>query len=318
MRIDFFAKHSLLFVLLRHNIISMKVFISGASGLLGSNCLKHFTEQGWETVGSYYSFETDDTVFYDTLMPEHPQNFDVAEFAPDVIVHCGALTHVDYCETHEQESYEKTVQSTINLVKLAKQCNARLVYISTDYVFDGKNGPYTEDEAVNPLCVYARHKLEAEQIALSDIENTLVLRVTNVYGNELRGKNFVARIIDQCKNNQKLTLKLPYDQYASPANAWDIARAMFVLLRDKKNGVYNIGGTDYLNRVELALRVLSYFPHAEYDLIPISTEEMKQPAARPLLGGFLKVKFSNEYPEFLFGNIDSYMKEALARIAEEI
>ena len=286
----------------------MKVFISGASDLVGGNCLKHFTEQGWEVVGSYYSFETDNTVFYDTLNPNHPFNFDVPAFAPDVIVHCGALTHVDYCETHEAESYEKTVQSTINLIKLAKECNARMVYISTDYVFDGKNGPYREDAPFNPLCVYSRHKLEAEQLVVNDSPESLVLRVTNVYGNELRGKNFVARIIDQCKNKQKLTLKLPYDQYASPANAWDIARAMFVLLRDGKQGVYNIGGTDYMNRVELALRVLSYFPDAEYDLIPISTAEMNQPAARPLLGGFVKMKFSNEYPEFLFGNIDSYVQ----------
>jgi dTDP-4-dehydrorhamnose reductase len=296
----------------------MKVFISGASGLVGGNCLKHFTEQGWDTVGSYYSFETDDTVFYDTLMPDHPYNFDVKEFAPDVIVHCGALTHVDYCESHEEESYQKTVQSTINLIKLAKECSAKMVYISTDYVFDGKNGPYREDAPLNPISIYARHKLEAEQMVLRDIPNSLVLRVTNVYGNELRGKNFVARIVDQCKNHQKLTLKLPYDQYASPANAWDIARAMFVLLRDGKEGIYHIGGTDYVNRVELALRVLSYFPDAEYDLIPISTEDMKQPAARPLLGGFMKMKFSNEYPEFLFGNIDSYMKEALNEIKNEV
>jgi len=286
----------------------MKVFISGASGLVGGNCLKHFTEQGWKVVGSYYSFKTDDTVFYDTLNPGNPENFDVAAFAPDVIVHCGALTHVDYCETHEEESYEKTVQSTINLIKVANACNARMVYISTDYVFDGKNGPYREDAPVNPISVYARHKLEAEQLVLKGIPNPLVLRVTNVYGNEIRGKNFVARIVEQCKNHQKLTLKLPYDQYASPTNAWDIARAMFVLLRDNKQGVYNIGGTDYVNRVELALRVLSYFPGAEYELIPISTEEMKQPAPRPLLGGFVKMKFSNEYPEFLFGNIDSYVK----------
>ncbi len=295
----------------------MKVFISGASGLVGSNCLKHFLEQGFETIGSYYSFETDDTVFYDTLMPGHPMNFDIVAFAPDVIVHCGALTHVDYCETHEQESYEKTVQSTINLIAIAKECNARMVYLSTDYVFDGKDGPYIEDHPVNPLSVYARHKLEAEQLILKETANALVLRVTNVYGNELRGKNFVARIIDQCRNHQKLTLKLPYDQYASPTNAWDIARAMFVLLKDNKHGIYHIGGTDYLNRVELALRVLSYFPDAVYDLIPISTAEMNQPAARPLLGGFIKTKFSNEYPHFLFGNIDSYMKEVMTMIAND-
>ena len=295
----------------------MKVFISGASGLVGSNCLKHFLEQGFETIGSYYSFETDDTVFYDTLMPGHPMNFDIVAFAPDVIVHCGALTHVDYCETHEQESYEKTVQSTINLIAIAKECNARMVYLSTDYVFDGKDGPYKEDHPVNPLSVYAQHKLEAEQLILKETANALVLRVTNVYGNELRGKNFVARIIDQCRNHQKLTLKLPYDQYASPTNAWDIARAMFVLLKDNKHGIYHIGGTDYLNRVELALRVLSYFPDAVYDLMPISTAEMNQPAARPLLGGFIKTKFSNEFPHFLFGNIDSYMKEVMTAIAND-
>ncbi len=295
-----------------HKIVRMKVFISGASGLVGSNCLKHFIEQGWETVGSYYSFQTDDTVFYDTLMPDHPNNFDVAAFKPDVIVHCGALTHVDYCESNEQESYDKTVQSTINLIKLANECKARLVYISTDYVFDGKDGPYTEDAPVNPLSVYARHKLEAEQRVLRDNAAPLVLRVTNVYGNELRGQNFVARIVDQCTKNQKLTLKLPYDQYASPANAWDIARCMYLLLRDNKGGIYHIGGTDYMNRIDLALRVLSYFPNAAYELIPMNTEDLKQPAARPLLGGFIKMKFSSEYPEFLFGNVDSYMKEVLA------
>src|SRR4051812_35708537 len=120
----------------------MKVFIAGASGLVGGNCLKHFTAQGWEVKGSYFSYEVPGTVFYNTLEPNDVNNFDVKAFAPDVIVHCGALTHVDYCETHEEESYQKTVQSTKNLIDLAKECNARFVYISTDYVFDGREGPY--------------------------------------------------------------------------------------------------------------------------------------------------------------------------------
>lgn len=289
----------------------MKVFILGASGLVGSNCMKHFTEMEWDVKGSYFSYLTPGTVYYNTLEPNDPQNFDVLSFRPDIIVHCGALTAVDYCETHEEESYQKTVQSTINVIALAKQCNARMVYISTDYVFDGREGPYREDDPVNPLSIYAVHKLQAERLALKEISGTLVLRVTNVYGNEVRGKNFIARIIDQCQKKQKLVLKLPYDQYASPANAWDIARAMYVLLRDNKTGVYHIGGTDFVNRVELALRVLQYFPEAEYELIPLSTAELNQPAARPLIGGFVKMKFSNEYPEFLFGNVDSYLKEVL-------
>lgn len=286
----------------------MKVFISGASGLVGGNCLKYFKEMGWNVIGSHLSFVTEDTVFYNTLEPDHVDNFDVMTFRPDVIVHCGALTHVDYCEANPEESYEKTVQSTRNLIALSKACHAKFVFISTDYVFDGNNGPYREDAPVNPLSVYARHKLEAEQLSIKELEQTLVLRVTNVYGDEIRNKNFVARIMEQCKEGKKLILKLPYDQFASPANAWDIARAMYVLLKDHKQGIYHIAGSDYMNRVELALRVLSYFPEATYDLVPVSTAEMNQPAARPLLGGFVKMKFATEYPDFLFGTIDSYVQ----------
>lgn len=138
-----------------------------------------------------------------------------------------------------------------------------------------------------------------------------MLRVTNIYGNEARGKNFIARIVQQCIDKQKLILKLPYDQYACPTNAWDIARCMFLLLRDGKNGIYHIGGTDYTNRVQLALRVLQYFPDAQYDLIPVSTAELNQPAARPLIGGFVTMKFNEEYPDFLFGNVDGYLKNIL-------
>lgn len=291
----------------------MKVFISGASGLLGGNCMQVFAEKGWEVIGTHLSFTTPETVFFNTLEPQHPDNFDVKSFNPDVIVHCGALTHVDYCETNPEESYEKTVTSTKNLIALAKDCNAKFVFISTDYVFDGKNGPYREDAPVNPLSVYGRHKLEAEQLALKELEHTLVLRITNVYGDEIRKKNFIARIIEQCEEGKKLTLKLPYDQFASPTNAKDIARAMYELLKDAKSGIYHIGGSDFMNRVELAQRVLHYFPNAEYDLIPVSTASMNQPAARPLLGGFVKLKFASEYPEFLFGTIDEYLSDYIGR-----
>jgi dTDP-4-dehydrorhamnose reductase len=286
----------------------MKVFIVGASGLVGSNCMRHFSEQGWDVLGSYFSYPTENTVFYNTLDAAHPDNFDIVGWQPDVIVHCGAMTHVDLCESQPEESYQKTVQSTINVIAIARQCHAKMVYISTDYVFDGHDGPYREDAPVNPLSVYARHKLEAEQLSLKEIKEALVLRVTNIYGEEERGKNFIARIIEQCKAGQKLTLKLPYDQFASPTNAFDIARAMFVLLRDGKSGIYHIGSTDYMNRVALALRVLQYFPEATYDLIPMNTRELNQPAARPLYGGFVTAKFSSEYPDFLFSNVDDYLR----------
>lgn len=285
----------------------MKIFISGASGLLGGNCLRYFKEQGLDVTGSHLSFPTGETVYFDTLHPDDPHNFDVLHFNPDIIIHCGALTHVDYCESHEEESFEKTVKSTQNLVELAQRCNARFVFISTDYVFDGTQGPYREQDAVNPLSIYGKHKLIAESFVLSNMENSLVLRITNVYGDEARGKNFVARIIAQCRAGLSFDLKLPYDQFASPTNAWDIARALYLLLRDDKRGIYHIGGTDYMNRVSLALKVLDYFPHASCNLTALKTADLNQAAARPLLGGFVPLKFMTEYPGFLFGTVDTYI-----------
>ncbi|MBL7764721.1 MAG: SDR family oxidoreductase [Chitinophagaceae bacterium] len=291
----------------------MKVFISGASGLIGSNCLKYFKVMGWNAVGSYFSYPTSDTVYFDTLNPDHADNFNLSDFQPDVIVHCGALTHVDYCEDHIEESEQKTVHSTKNLIELARRFNSKLVYISTDYVFDGQHGPYHENDTTNPLSVYAKHKLEAEEMVLRELTNCLVLRVTNVYGNEEREKNFVSRIIRQCLNGEKLKLKLPLDQYATPVNAWDVARAMYLLLRDQHLGIFHMASTDWMNRVELALTVLKYFPNAEYELIAETTEQLQQAAKRPLMGGLQKTRFAQLYPEFLFSNVDDFVRIKLPK-----
>lgn len=289
----------------------MNIFISGASGLVGGNCLRYFSSKGLNVIGTYFSYPTEGTVYFNTLDLNDPKNLNLDEFMPNVIVHCGALTHVDYCESHEEESYEKTVQSTQHLLALAEKYQAKLVYISTDYVFDGLSGPYSEHDSVGPLSMYARHKLQAEQMVLADSEKHLVLRITNVYGDEDRNKNFIARIISQCIAQEKLTLKLPYDQYATPVNAYDIARALYLLLRDQQKGIFHIAGTDWMNRVELALTILKYYPNAAYTLEVVSTPELKQPASRPLRGGLLKSKFSALYPEFLFSNVDDYVRSKI-------
>ncbi|MBK7691720.1 MAG: SDR family oxidoreductase [Bacteroidetes bacterium] len=267
--------------------------------------------KGFEVVGSYFSFKTEGTFYFDTLNLSNPDNFDIRSFAPDVIIHCGALTHVDYCESHIEESFQKTVTSTRNLLQLATDIQAKFVYISTDYVFDGKAGPYHEEDCTQPLSVYAKHKLEAEQMVLLASPSHLVLRVTNVYGHEIRNKNFVSRIVSQCLAKESLSLNIPFDQYATPVNAMDVAKAMYLLLRDGHNGIFHIASTDFMNRVELSLRVLKYFPEATYSLNPMSTERMQQPAARPLIGGLQKTKFSALYPEFLFSTVDDFVKEFL-------
>ena len=288
----------------------MKVLVLGASGLVGGNCVKVLeSKENVDVVGTYFSFETENTVFFDTLNPQNPENFNVDEFKPNVIVHCGALTHVDYCEDHQEESYQKTVQSTLNAIELCKKFNAKLVYLSTDYVFDGTKGFYKEEDEVNPLSIYGKHKLEAELAVKKELADFVIVRITNVYGDEVRGKNFIARLSVNMQKGEPMELRLPYDQYATPANAFDIAKAIWLLVNDKKVGIYHFGSTDYLNRIQLCQKVAQYFGHDKVVINPISTKEMNQAADRPLLGGFSTEKFIKEYPGFYFSNVDDYLKK---------
>ena len=190
----------------------MKILIFGASGLVGGNMLKYFkTKPEITVIGTHFSFETADTVPFNTLDLNESTNFDVIGFNPDVIINCGALTWVDYCEENPSESHSKTVVSAINTLKIAEKVNSKYVYIGSDYVFDGKKGPYTEIDLVHPLNVYGRHKLEAESLVLNADERNLSLRITNVYGNEIRDKNFVSRLINLAKSGERHVLKLPFD-----------------------------------------------------------------------------------------------------------
>ncbi|MEX0967227.1 MAG: SDR family oxidoreductase [Bacteroidia bacterium] len=287
----------------------MNILILGASGLVGGNCLNLFSGNSqWKVAGTHFSFPTEQTQFFNTLRLDDPDNFDIAAFRPSIILHAGALTHVDHCEDHEEESYQKTVQSTANVALLVKQYNAKFIYISTDYVFDGTNGPYDEEAEVNPLSVYGRHKLEAENIVRATTENHLILRITNVYGDEIRNKNFISRIVEAIIEGKTLQLRLPYDQYATPANAFDIARMLYLLIGDDKKGLYHVASTDSLNRVQLAQRILKHFPVNRVEVIPATTAEIAQKAPRPLQGGLKPQKFLAEYPDFHFSNVDDFLR----------
>ncbi len=286
----------------------MKILIFGASGLVGGNMLKYFkTKPEITVIGTHFSFETADTVPFNTLDLNEPTNFDAIGFNPDVIINCGALTWVDYCEENPSESHSKTVVSAINTLKIAEKMDSKYVYIGSDYVFDGKKGPYTEMDLVHPLNVYGRHKLEAESLVLNADERNLSLRITNVYGYEIRDKNFVSRLINLAKSGERHVLKLPYDQYATPVNAFDIARATYLLLRDEKSGVYNIASTDFVNRVQLAQMVLKVIPNHQVEIQPISTEELNPSAKRPLTGGLITAKFLSEYPDFEFSTVNDFV-----------
>jgi dTDP-4-dehydrorhamnose reductase len=286
----------------------MKILIIGASGLVGGNCMKFFKQKGFEVLGTHFSFETDETVFFDTLDIFNAKNKAIHDFKADVILNCGALTFVDYCEDHQEESFRLTCESNKAVLDYANTINAKYIYVSTDYIFDGKNGPYLEDDAPNPISVYGKHKFQAEQYITEKSKNDyIIIRITNVYGDEIRNKNFVSRIVERAENKQKITLKLPIDQYATPVNAADIARALYLLIKDNQKGVYHISSTDYLNRCQLAERILSYFDGVEVERDYVFTKNLNQAADRPLQGGLKNLKFMSLYPDFNFSSLDNYL-----------
>lgn len=283
----------------------MNILVVGASGLVGGNCfqlLRHYNS----VTGTHSTFPLPHTVKFD---PCRIQDVKLLEkLKPDVIIHTAGFTNVDLCEVGIERSYASNVISTIRLTDYARMNGAKLIYISTDYVFDGLNGPYSESDPVNPINVYGRHKLQAEEYIEKVLEDYIILRVTNVYGNEVRNKNFLARALEALKKGS-VEIMAPYDQFATPVNASDIARAIKVMIDCDQKGIYHLAGTDYLSRVQLLQIAARYYPALKIDAV--ATKELKQQADRPLYGGLLARKFLTEVPGFEFGNVDRYISSII-------
>jgi dTDP-4-dehydrorhamnose reductase len=289
----------------------MKVLVIGASGLVGSHCIKLFQEKKIDAIGTYRKYKANNLFFFDPAIENCFEFLDEIFFKPDVIIHCAALTNVDYCEENKLESYELTVESTKAIVEYCKKNKVKLVYLSTDYVFDGEFGPYAETDNINPINIYGKHKAEAENV-VQELEDFLITRITNVYGEEFRSKNFIAHILSVIREGNEKIFKLPFDQFATPVYAGDVAQMIYLLIKENKNGIYNLSSTDYYNRYQLAKKVKSYFPNAENLKIDfVSTNELKQKAIRPLNGGLLNLKFSNEFPDFEYTNIDKFILKTI-------
>jgi len=289
----------------------MKVLVIGASGLVGSHCLRYLKEKNIEVIGTYRNHQTANTFFFDPSLENCFDFLNEIAFKPDTIIHCGALTNVDYCEDNQAESYDLTVKSTEKIVFYCNKNKIKLVYLSTDYVFDGLSGPYLETENTNPINVYGKHKMEAEKI-VQKFGNYIIARITNVYGEEDRSKNFIAHLISIINSGVDKTFKLPFDQFATPIYAGDIAKMIYLLMLEEKNGIYNLSSTDYYSRYQLAKKVKSLYNNASrLKLEPVSTITLNQRARRPLNGGLLNIKFLNEFPNFEFTNIDKFILKTI-------
>jgi dTDP-4-dehydrorhamnose reductase len=275
----------------------MRILITGADGQLG-NELQRTLKQHELVLGIWPEF--------DLLKPE-VEPF-VRSARPDVIIHAAAYTDVDGAEAEPETVYAVNVEGTRRVAQAGAQCGARLIYLSTDYVFDGrKSSPYSEKDAPNPVNVYGQSKLDGERMALRYCPNTMVLRTSWLYG--LRGRNFVRTIVKLA--SEQTELRVVSDQRGSPTYANDLAMALKHVLERKIQGLVHAAGMGDCTWYEFACAIVSEL-RMEVAVQPIRTSESARRAPRPSYS----VLGNNILGEL--GIVMPHWRDALSRFIEEI
>lgn len=275
----------------------MRTLVLGASGLLGRYLRKEFAALG-EAVGTRYHQDIRGLIPLNLAQPAQVEAL-VESFRPETILLAGGLTNVDFCEAHPDLSHQVNVEGVGAVARAAQEVSARLVYFSTDYVFDGEAGPYPEEAVPNPLNVYGSHKLEAEKTVLSSGNTHLVVRTSGLYGWQPEGKNFVLQLLRKFRTAEKA--KLFSDQFYTPTYAPNLAAATRALVEEGARGLFHAAGPDWINRLELGKAVSRVFGMEHAVLESVKSAELPQKTRRPLQAGLRIEKLRKTVPTRMWG-----------------
>lgn len=262
----------------------MKIFVTGVCGQLGYDVVNELKKRGHEAVGSDILDETSADCEYiklDITDAEVVKKV-ISSVQPDIIVHCAAWTAVDAAEDEENipKVYEINVDGTTNLAKICKDIDAKMIYISTDYVFNGQGTePWKPDcKDYAPLSVYGKTKLEGELAVASILDKYFIVRIAWVFGTN--GKNFIKTMINVGKNHDEV--RVVSDQIGTPTYTYDLSRLLVDMAESDKYGYYhatNEGG--YISWYDFACEIYRQAGMST-KVIPVTTEEYGlSKAARP-------------------------------------
>jgi dTDP-4-dehydrorhamnose reductase len=253
----------------------MSILVTG-SGLLGMDLINVLRKNTIEVIGTYNSRPKKGMVHLDITDRENTIGV-IGGLKPEVIVHTAALTNVDYCEDHADEAMAANDRGTKNVVDAARMAGSRVIYISTDFVFDGTRGMYREDDRVNPTSVYAYSKLMGEY-HVQELTGSAIARTSVVYGNARQ--NYVSWVKDSLEKGQRI--RVVTDQYNSPTLSYDCAEAIAALIEHGATGVYHTAGGERISRYEFARKIARFHCLDEGLIEPISSDALKQKAKRPM------------------------------------
>jgi dTDP-4-dehydrorhamnose reductase len=211
------------------------------------------------------------------------------QLQPDVIINAAAYTNVDGAEAERQQAWKVNVSGVENLVSVCRSIDAHLIHFSTDYVFDGAHGPYTETDTPHPLGYYAKTKLAGENVCIGGNIDYTIIRTNVLYGATLNLKpDFVMWTLG--KLAQKKPFSVVNDQFSNPTFIDDLGYLVDKIIISRTKGMFHAGGADWCSRYDFAKMIAKIFKE-DPDLIQqLSTHELQQAALRPMRGGVVSFK----------------------------
>ncbi|MBI5595541.1 MAG: SDR family oxidoreductase [Elusimicrobia bacterium] len=234
----------------------MKAVVVGSTGLLGYALWRTLRARpGWEVVGT--SRAARGGLERLELLDEAGSARALAAWRPDAVVIAASEPHVDFCETDPESTRRVNVEGTLALARSARALGVRTVFTSSDYVFDGTRGGWTEDDAPAPLNEYGRQKLEVEQELAGFGDSALVLRISGLFGWEFKPRNFVLRARENLSAGRRLTL--PSDQVYCPTYVGHLGPAVGTLLERKASGLLHLAGSAAVSREDWGRSVARAF-----------------------------------------------------------
>jgi dTDP-4-dehydrorhamnose reductase len=272
----------------------LRVLVIGGGGQVGGKVLSYCKERGIETYSTYMSRQP-------TLGVEHSYPLDKTDASsarklihtlqPQAIVDTAALHNVDYCETHKEEAWKVNVAGTRNVAEAARRSRAKIVFISTDYVFDGEKGNYSESDTPHPISEYGVTKVEAEKEVAKISNDHLIIRPSVIYSwvpesqlalGSVSGKpvNFGMWVFQKLSKGEKINAV--DDQFSSPTLADILAEAIVKGIENDLTGVYHIAGKSRLSRFEFTLRLAEKMGFSRDLISRLKTSDLKQVARRPV------------------------------------
>jgi dTDP-4-dehydrorhamnose reductase len=277
----------------------MKILVTGANGLLGQKLSFLLMEDMaiepvltarnkltfQQSRGQYASLDISDLAQVESVMNQ---------YRPNVVINTAAMTMVDDCEAKQDECWKANVKSVENLITTCEKIGARLIHVSTDFIFEGDTGPLDESAQPNPVNFYGKSKLAAEELIKKSKISWAILRTVLVYGitHDLSRSNIVLWVKESLEAGK--TIKVVNDQWRTPTLAEDLAMGCYLAAKKNAQGVYNISGKDFITPYDIAIRTADFFNLNKSLITPTDSTQFKQPARRPLKTGFIIDKARTE------------------------